>query len=210
MQTVHQPMVLKAEDLACIRDTNVLFENLSFSVKSGQVLVVEGRNGSGKTSLLRILSGIRQQDEGTVAWNGQSIEKLGAAYRQDMAYLGHQNGIKHELTAVENLQMARIYGKITDDSLDDVLQTIGLIEQADIKAANLSAGQKRRLALARLLLTDCCIWILDEPLTTLDKAGIQLFEQLLKQHVASGGIAILSSHHDIDLAGSHIIKMSLS
>jgi len=210
MSNEYSHAILKANALTCIRDTNVLFENLSFTVESGQVLVVEGRNGSGKTSLLRILSGIRQQDEGTVAWDGESIDKLGAAYRQDMAYLGHQNGIKHELTAAENLQMARIYGKITNDSLDSALETTGLIEQADIKAANLSAGQKRRLALARLLLTDCCLWILDEPLTTLDKAGIQLFESLLKQHVASGGVAVLSSHHELNFDGSNIIRMSLS
>lgn len=209
MSNEYPHAVLKADGLACIRDTNILFENLGFTVESGQVLVVEGANGSGKTSLLRILSGIRQQDDGSVSWGNQNIEKLGAAYRQDMAYLGHQNGIKHELTAIENLQMARIYGKITDSSLDSALETMGLIEQADIKAANLSAGQKRRLALARLLLTDCCLWILDEPLTTLDKAGIQLFESLLRQHVTSGGVAVLSSHHDINLDGSNIIRMSL-
>ena len=210
MSSSHSHVVLKAEALACIRDTNVLFEDLSFSVESGQVLVVEGRNGSGKTSLLRILTGIRQQDEGKVTWNGKDVDKLGAVYRQDMAYLGHQNGIKHELTAIENLQMARIYGKVTTDSLDTVLETTGLIEQADIKAANLSAGQKRRLALARLLLSDCCLWILDEPLTTLDKGGIELFEGLLEQHVASSGMAVLSSHHDINLDGNNIKRMSLS
>lgn len=200
---------LQANGLTCIRDTNVLFDGLSFSVESGQILVIEGRNGSGKTSLLRILSGIRQQEEGLVSWCGENIEKLGATYRQDMAYLGHQNGIKLELTAIENLQMARIYGKVSDSSLDDVLEIIGLIEKTDIKTSNLSAGQKRRLALARLLLTDCCLWILDEPLTALDKSGIQLFESLLKQHVATGGIAILTSHHDINLDGSNIIRMSL-
>ena len=149
MQNEYPHAVLKAGGLACIRDIKVLFEDLSFTVESGQVLVVEGRNGSGKTSLLRILSGIRQQDEGKVTWIDQSIEKLGATYRQNMAYLGHLNGIKHELTAFENLQMTRIYGKVTNDSLENALETTGLIDQADIKAANLSAGQKRRLALAR-------------------------------------------------------------
>lgn len=209
MENQRPHATLQADGLTCIRDTSVLFENLSLSVESGQLLVIEGKNGSGKTSLLRILSGIRQQEEGSVSWNGKNIEKLGAAYRQDIAYLGHHNGIKHELTAVENLQMARIYGKISDKLLDDVLETIGLLQKADLKTSNLSAGQKRRLAMARLLLTDCSLWILDEPLTALDKAGIQLFEDLLKQHIAGGGIAVLSSHHEINLDGSNIIRMSL-
>ena len=209
MENQRPHATLKADGLACIRDTNVLFENLSFSVESGQMLVIEGKNGSGKTSLLRILSGIRQQDEGSVNWCGENIDKLGAAYRQDIAYLGHNNGIKHELTAIENLQMVRIYGKISDRSVDDVLETIGLLDKADLKTSNLSAGQKRRLAMARLLLTDCCLWILDEPLTALDKAGIQLFEGLLNQHITGGGIAVLSSHHDINLDGNNIIRMSL-
>lgn len=209
--TDHYPqIVFKAQSLCCIRDTNILFENLSFSVSSGQILVVEGRNGSGKTSLLRILSGIRQQDEGTVSWGNEDIQRLGASYREDMAYLGHLDGIKHELTVVENLELVSIYGKVSEGSIDDALETIGLADKAELKAANLSAGQKRRLALARLLLTDCCLWLLDEPLTALDKAGIALFENLLTQHVASGGIAVLSSHHDLNLSAENIIRMSLS
>lgn len=203
-------MELKADALSCIRDTNLLFENLSFNVKSGQILVIEGRNGSGKTSLLRILSGIRQQDEGVVLWDDQNIEKLGAAYREDMAYLGHLDGIKHELSAYENLQLVSIYGKVSDESIDNVLAITGLIEQAELKAINLSAGQKRRLALARLLLTDCHLWLLDEPLTALDRAGIELFENLLKQHAAKGGMAVLSSHHELALEGDNIVRMSLS
>ncbi|MEJ2142413.1 MAG: cytochrome c biogenesis heme-transporting ATPase CcmA [Gammaproteobacteria bacterium] len=197
------------DGLVCIRDTNVLFEKLSFCVQSGQVLVIEGKNGSGKTSLLRILTGIRQQDEGKVTWNGDDITDLATGYRQVMAYMGHQDGIKQELTALENLQLAHIYGKISDNSLDEVLEITGLAAQADVYASNLSAGQRRRLAIARLLLTDCRLWILDEPLTTLDTSGIKLFENLLKQHVADGGIAVLSSHHDINLEGANIIRMSL-
>lgn len=209
MNTQTENCVLEANGLACIRDTNVLFENLSLCVQSGQVLVIEGKNGSGKTSLLRILTGIRQQDEGKVTWNGEDISQLATGYRQVMAYMGHQDGIKQELTAFENLQLTRIYGKISDTSLDEVLEKTGLAAQADTYASNLSAGQRRRLAIARLLLTDCCLWLLDEPLTTLDTSGIKLFENLLKQHIACGGIAVLSSHHDINLEGSHIIRMSL-
>lgn len=210
MTNQYSQTTLKAESLSCIRDTNILFEDLSFQLSSGEILVVEGRNGSGKTSLLRILSGIRQQDEGIVYWGGEDIQKLGATYRQDMAYLGHLDGIKHELSAVENLELVSIYGKVSDDSIDDALDTIGLTEKADLKALNLSAGQKRRLALARLLLTDCCLWLLDEPLTALDKAGIALFEQLLKKHVSAGGMVVLSSHHDLNLDGANTKIMSLS
>lgn len=209
MQNQYPYATLKAENLSCIRDHSVLFDNLSFGVETGQVLIIEGRNGTGKTSLLRILSGIRQPDEGSVTWSGQNIEQLGSTYRQELVYLGHQNGIKHELTTTENLQMARIYGRVSDKPLESVLETFGLIGQADTRAVNLSAGQKRRLAMARLLLMDCCLWLLDEPLTALDKYGIQLFEQLLKQHIFSGGVAVLSSHHEIKLDGSHIIRMSL-
>lgn len=199
---------LKAESLSCIRDTHVLFENLSFSVDTGEVLVIEGRNGCGKTSLLRILSGIRQQDEGRVSWAGKDIHKLGASYREDMAYLGHLDGIKHELTAIENLELVSIYGKVSEDSIDNALETIGLSEKAELKAANLSAGQKRRLALARLLLTDCCLWLLDEPLTALDKSGIALFEGLVKKHADEGGIVVLSSHHELKLDGANIKRVS--
>lgn len=201
---------LKAESLSCIRDTNVLFEDLNFEITSGEILVIEGRNGSGKTSLLRILSGIRQQDEGVVYWGDEDIRKLGASYRQDMAYLGHLDGIKHELTTVENLELVSIYGKVSDDSIDNALQTIGLLDRAELKALNLSAGQKRRLALARLLLTDCCLWLLDEPLTALDRAGIELFETLVRQHAANGGMVVLSSHHELNLEGSNIKRLSLS
>ena len=201
---------LKAESLSCIRDTHVLFEDLSFSIDSGEILVIEGRNGCGKTSLLRILSGIRQQDEGRVSWGDTDIQKLGASYREDMAYLGHLDGIKHELSAVENLELVSIYGKVSEDSIDDALETIGLTEKAELKAVNLSAGQKRRLALARLLLTDCKLWLLDEPLTALDKAGIALFEQLVKAHVAEGGLVVLSSHHDLDLANTKTKRINLS
>lgn len=208
--TQYPDISLKADSLSCIRDTNILFENLSFSVSAGEILVIEGRNGCGKTSLLRILSGIRQQDDGQVSWGGEDIQKLGASYREDMAYLGHLDGIKHELSAIENLELVSIYGKVSEGSIDDALETIGLSEKAELKAVNLSAGQKRRLALARLLLTDCRLWLLDEPLTALDKAGIALFEGLVKKHVADGGIVVLSSHHELKLEGANTKRMSWS
>jgi len=210
---VSQPnnkLTLAAADLACIRDDRTLFSGLAFRLERGQALILEGRNGSGKTSLLRILCGIRLPDAGTVTWGETDINKLGPDYHVHTAYVGHRDGIKLDLTPLENLAMARALGKPNSTSLEAALEKVDLYGFEDVLTRNLSAGQQRRLALARLLVTDTILWILDEPFTSLDVHGIQVIEELLDQHTSSGGMLAVTSHHAVNLANTTIQRINLS
>jgi heme exporter protein A len=201
---------LEAHELACIRDDRTLFSNLAFRIEPGEALILEGRNGSGKTSLLRILCGIRLADAGQVNWCGKDINRLGADYHEHTAYVGHRDGIKLDLTPLENLAMARALGKPNDTTLEAALEKVDLYGFEDVLTRNLSAGQQRRLALARLLVTDTVLWILDEPFTSLDVHGIQVIEELLDQHTSRGGMLAVTSHHAVNLANTNIQRINLS
>jgi heme exporter protein A len=187
-----------------------LFSKLEFRLECGQALVLEGRNGSGKTSLLRILCGIRLADAGTVTWGDVDIGKLGPDYHMHMAYVGHRDGIKLDLTPLENLTMARALGKPNDITLEAALEKVDLFGFEDVLTRNLSAGQQRRLALARLLVTDTSLWILDEPFTSLDVHGIGVVEGLLEAHTASGGMLAVTSHHAVNLQNTTVQRIDLS
>ena len=201
---------LEARELSCIRDDRTLFEGLSFSLSPAQVLLIEGRNGSGKTSLLRILCGIRMPDEGTITWNGGDIYKLATGYNASTAYVGHKDGVKLELTAEENLVFARSLGSPSDTSMEEVLEQMGLGGFDDVQAINLSAGQKRRLALARLLITRSTLWILDEPFTSLDTRGVAMVETMATEHLAKGGMLAVTSHHAMRLGDADVQCINLS
>ncbi|VAW76566.1 ABC transporter involved in cytochrome c biogenesis, ATPase component CcmA [hydrothermal vent metagenome] len=201
---------LEARDLTCIRDDRTLFDALSFTLEAGQAVLVEGRNGSGKTSLLRILCGIRQPDEGHIHWNEGDIYRLATGFNAVTAWVGHKDGIKLELTAEENLTFARSLGTPSDLDIAEVLDAIELGGFDDVSAINLSAGQKRRLALARLLVTRSQLWILDEPFTSLDTHGIALIENMINKHLASGGMLAVTSHHAVKLDSSDITHINLS
>lgn len=201
---------LEARNLTCIRDDRSLFSDLSFTLKSGQVLLVEGRNGSGKTSLLRILCGIRQPDEGDIQWNGGDIYRLSTGYNAVTAWVGHKDGIKLELTAEENLVFARSLGTPSELDIGEALDAMELGGFDDVCAINLSAGQKRRLALARLLVTRSPLWILDEPFTSLDTHGISLIENMINKHLVDGGMLAVTSHHTVTLDSSDIKHINLS
>ena len=201
---------LQARELECIRDERTLFSNLEFSLEAGQALLLEGRNGSGKTSLLRILCGIRLPDAGMITWDGTDINRLGADYHQHTAYVGHRDGIKLDLTPMENLAMSRALGKPNDITLEAALDKVDLYGFEDVLTRNLSAGQKRRLALARLLVTDTVLWILDEPFTSLDVHGIQIIEELLETHTAGGGMLAVTSHHTVNLNDTPVQRINLS
>lgn len=201
----------QAVDLACVRDDRTLFSGLSFSVSSGQALVLEGQNGSGKTSLLRILCGIRLPEAGKILWGGKDIFDLGPEYHEHIAYMGHKDGNKLDLTPQENLRMARGLGKARQDlSIDDALDRVGLYGFEDVPTRNLSAGQQRRLAIARLLITEARLWILDEPFTSLDRQGIEIVEGLFDRHLAEGGVAAMTTHHRISFAASQTQRINLS
>ncbi len=200
---------LNVKNLACLRNEQVLFSGLNVSLSPENVLFLEGENGSGKTSLLRILCGFRLPDEGDITWGNQSISSV-PEYSQNISYVGHKNGIKDELTVEENLNLMRSMATASDIETESVLKQIGLFKQADVLSRQLSAGQKRKLALARLMMTNNSFWILDEPFTSLDKATVVFFESLIKQHIARGGMLILTSHHDIDLSGLSVHHLNLS
>ena len=199
---------LQGIDLSCIRDDRVLFEGLAFELASGQVLLLEGKNGSGKTSLLRILCGFREPDAGQVFWCGGAIND--GQYYADMAYVGHLDGVKKELTVLENLKVSLALGLPGQYSIQQALTKVQLADYDDVLVQALSAGQKRRLSLARLLITQNSLWILDEPFTSLDKQGIVLVESLMSEHCANGGMIVLTSHHDIDLHGVDVQRILLS
>jgi heme exporter protein A len=163
------------------------------------MLVVEGPNGCGKTSLLRILTGLRLADGGEVLWRGEAIDRLAGDYYEQVAYVGHHDGVKLELSCLENLRLARAMGIPSSEDLDDVLERVNLYAYGESEVGSLSAGQKRRLALARLLATESLLWILDEPFTSLDRTSIELFAGLFERHLLADGVIVVTSHHEMDL-----------
>jgi len=200
---------LDVKGLSCWRNEQALFSDLSLSLSPKSVLFLQGENGSGKTSLLRILCGFRLPDEGEITWGDKPTSSL-PEYFQNISYVGHKNGIKDELTVEENLNLMRSMATASDIKTESVLKQIGLFKRADVLARQLSAGQKRKLALARLMMTDNSFWVLDEPFTSLDKASVGFFESLIKQHIIRGGMLILTSHHEIDLSGLAVNHLNLS
>ncbi len=198
---------LEVRNLSCIRDERVLFSSLNFTLNSGQVLLIEGRNGAGKTSLLRILTSFRKPDEGDLFWNDELIDDAQEFY-QDTAYIGHNNGLKESLTAEENLRYSQSLA-ISTLSIDDALEQVGLNGYQETFVRFMSAGQKRRLALARLLCTHKPLWILDEPFTSLDRASIKLFEKFIENHANQGGLVIMTSHHDTSIPHTLLQKIHL-
>ena len=201
--------LLETRDLGCIRNDRMLFEHLQFCLQPGQMLVVEGPNGCGKTSLLRILTGLRLADEGSVLWRGDPIDRLAGDYYEQVAYVGHHDGVKQELTCLENLRLARAMGVPSTSTLDDILEQANLYAYGETEAGSLSAGQKRRLALARLLATDSMLWILDEPFTTLDKDSMAMFSTLFEQHLQRQGLIVMTSHHEISLPAQSVQHVQL-
>ena len=194
---------LRALELECIRGDRLLFSRLSFALEPGQLLAVEGANGAGKTSLLRILAGLSPPSEGSVTWRGQDIVRGRADYCSEMIYLGHQGGLKMDLSPAENLRLWLILAGLPaeDTRIGETLQTVGLTGYEHVATRILSAGQRQRTALSRLLLSTASLWILDEPFTALDVGGLALVRQFLDAHAARGGLAVLTSHQPIEVSG---------
>jgi heme exporter protein A len=202
-------VLLQTRNLSCMRNDRLLFERLDIELEAGQILVVEGPNGCGKTSLLRILTGLRLADSGGVLWRGEPIDRLAGDYFEQVNYVGHHDGVKHELSCLENLRLARAMGVPSQQDLDDVLDKVNLYAYGETEVGSLSAGQKRRLALARLLATDALLWILDEPFTSLDKASMALFSGLFEQHLQRQGVIVMTSHHDISLPAQSLQRLKM-
>ena len=193
---------LEARDLACSRGPATLFRDVSFEVGAGEWLSVRGANGSGKTTLLRCLAGLTRADRGSVSWDGTPATSDSEAFRHELLYAGHLAGIKDDLSAEENVDGAlRLRGRVpSPEATRAALAEVGLEKRRHLPARRLSAGQRRRIGLARLALDTGACWILDEPLTALDDDGQALFTRLLRSHVERGGLAIVSTHHALALA----------
>ncbi|ASM08340.1 MULTISPECIES: cytochrome c biogenesis heme-transporting ATPase CcmA [Serratia] len=203
--------MLEAKSLSCVRDERILFSELSFSVQPGDIIQVEGPNGAGKTSLLRILAGLARPDGGEVCWRGRNTLRDRANYQQDLLFIGHQPGIKAVLTPFENLQFYQaVRGAAEHQAIWRALEQVGLVGYEDLPVAQLSAGQQRRVALARLWLSAAPLWILDEPLTAIDKQGVAELISLFEQHAQRGGMVLLTTHQDLASVGQTVGKIRLA
>lgn len=188
--------MLTVANLGCERDERVLFDHLSFSVANGMLLQIQGANGSGKTTLLRILAGLNSDYTGEVLWRGQNCRQSRQEYQQALFYLGHAPAINRTLTPLQNLHwFCGLQGFSDDAAIHAALQQLGLAGYADIPCHQMSAGQQRRVSLARLSLSAAPLWIMDEPFTALDKQGVAELEARVDAHVTSGGAVILTTHH---------------
>ena len=204
-------MTLSVQQLQCSRGDLCLFQGLSFDLQAGQLIWLEGENGSGKTTLLRTLCGLFLADEGEVLWRGESIKKTPEIYYRELFYLGHQNALKLDLNPIENLQvLCRLVGQtISEEQIEVALAKMGLVGYEDVPVRQMSQGQKRRVALSRLLINDAPLWILDEPFVALDVAAVELLQLIIVQHVQNGGMVILTTHQAVPLPAEQMQRLSL-
>lgn len=201
--------MLIVSNISCVRGHKPLFTPVSFSLQAGQALYLEGENGIGKTSLLRIICGLSPADTGEVLWHGSSLDRqhpeVVEAFRGTLCYMGHNLSLKDELTAVENLLFdAQMSGRsLSYDKAMDALRKMGLNHREHLPLRVLSQGQKRRTALARLSVTNAKLWVLDEPFVALDAQSLDNLRALLANHVGQGGILVYTSHQDVELSNTH-------
>ncbi|MEA1889425.1 MAG: cytochrome c biogenesis heme-transporting ATPase CcmA [Pseudomonadota bacterium] len=203
--------MLEVTNLECIRGDRSLFAGLEFCLQSGELLHLQGHNGSGKTTLLRTLCGLIAPTQGSVRWKGKSIRRQRDEFAADMLFLGHLNGIKADLTALENLRiLCQLDGlDISDKRLWQVLEQMGLYGQEELPVRVLSQGQKRRVTLARLLLSEAPLWLLDEPFTALDKAAVDFLQTVIAGHINGGGMVMLTTHQDVALITGEVRNLQL-
>lgn len=181
-------------------DDRLLVDHLNLQLHEGEIHQIEGPNGSGKTTLLRVLCGLSARFKGEIFWRGQAVQQLRHDYLCELLYLGHKPGIKAVLTARENLQWhAAVKGMVDDAAIEQALAKVGLYGYEDSPCFSLSAGQQRRVGLARLFLKHTPLWVLDEPFTAIDKTGVAELESWIQQHAEQGGSVLLTTHHELTI-----------
>jgi heme exporter protein A len=189
---------LSVNNLSCQRGYNLLFENLSFELNSGEVLRISGQNGSGKTSLLKIIAGLNTSELGSIVFDQNKSNS--ETYQIETLYLGHYAALSSELSCIENLEyLTNLNTEILSPNFHDALKEVGLENYEHEPAGNLSAGQKRRVALSLLFISQSKVWLLDEPFTALDSDGIKIIENQIEKHCANGGLCILTTHQDCNI-----------
>ena len=194
------------KNLSCQRGYNQLFKNLSFQVNSGDILRITGTNGSGKTSLLKILAGLSTQESGDIYLDNFYVRSQ--AYQNQIFYLGHLSALSAELTSIENLEfLTQLQGDVNQQQLFQALEKVGLKGYEEELCAKLSAGQKRRVILAGLMLSQASIWLLDEPFTALDPQGVKIVEGWIQQHCQQGGICLFTTHQDSTLEDQKVLAL---
>ena len=201
--------MLSAHGLTCVRGDRRLFSGLDLGIEAGEWLHVKGENGAGKTSLLRLLAGLSQPAEGEIRWCGERISGADEAYRRNLLFFGHHGALKEDLTALENLEFAAAMDGVALplETALRALHRFGLKGRELLPVRVLSAGQKRRVMLARITTRNAKLWILDEPFTALDVKAVDLLSGLIGEHVSAGGMAILTSHQSMPIAGGRVVQL---
>jgi heme exporter protein A len=202
-------LVLEAHGLCCVRGERELFSDLNLRISAGNCLHVRGENGVGKTSLLRLLTGLSKPESGEVLWGNQSIALDPIAYHRELLFLGHRDALKEDLTALENIQM---YAALDDVALPQekalaALWRFGLRGRENLPVNCLSAGQKRRVLMARMLTRQARLWILDEPFNALDTQAIQEMQNLIVEHLSVGGLVVLTSHQEVSIPNVQVLEL---
>jgi heme exporter protein A len=209
MRTSDESLLLEGAQLACRRGEQSLFEGLDLRVASGECLHVRGANGAGKTSLLRQVAGLSTPTAGEVRWNATAIGACRDAYRSALVYVGHAAGTKGELSALENLRFAAALDgvELDEDDAAAALDRVGLGGREDLPVRDMSQGQRRRVALSRLVWRKAPLWVLDEPLTALDAPAVDLLGALLQSHVDQGGLVVMTSHQPLPVRAAHVVEL---
>jgi len=200
MQKNTKPKSLSVYELSCERGYRELFNHLSFDLFEGEVIHIKGENGAGKTSLLRILAGLALPVSGSIRFDDIDCYKYRSEYNENIAFMGHKLGIKLELTPIENIKSyCELHMPCTQEQIMQVLEGVGLYGFEQMYCNQLSAGQKRRVAIAQVLLSKAKLWILDEPFTSLDVVGVEFFLQIIQKHINKGGMLLLTTHQAVNL-----------